>query len=303
MARRTFDVVDIIEILVHWHAGRSKSEIAQSLGVDRKTAGKYIVAAQAAGMVPGGPALSEAEWDARARTWFPELADTRLRQVTWPAIEPHHDYIVDQLKAGVTVTTIHQRLRDERGLAVSIASFRRYVAGNVPEETRRSQVKVLRPCPAEPGAEAQIDYGRLGRWLDPAAGKLVTVWAFVMVLACSRHMFVRPVIRLNQQAWSECHVAAFGFFGGVPARLVPDNLKTGVDRPDLYDPKINRSYAELAAHYGFLPDPARVFRPADKALSSHCTSWAGCGSDYCFGWLRLPGGRPVVLRGVMAGIW
>ena len=45
---------------------------------------------------------------------------------------------------------------------------------------------------------------------------------------------------------------------------MPDNLKTGVDRPDLYDPKINRAYAELAAHYGFLPDPARAFRPADK---------------------------------------
>jgi len=52
----------------------------------------------------------------------------------------------------------------------------------------------------------------------------VTVWAFVMVLSCSRHMFVRPVIRLDQQAWSECHVKAFAFFGGVPARLVPDNL-------------------------------------------------------------------------------
>jgi transposase len=264
MARRTFDVVDIIEILVHWHAGRSKSEIAQSLGVDRKTAGKYIAAAQAAGMVPGGPPLSEAEWDARARAWFPELADTRLRQVTWPAIEPHHEFIREQLTAGVTVTTVHQRLRDERGLAVSIAGFRRYVAANVPEETRRSQVKVLRPWPAEPGAEAQIDYGRLGRWLDPAAGKPVTVRAFVMVLACSRHMFVRPVIRLDQQGRSECHVRAFAFFGGVPARLVPDNLKTGVDRPDLYDPKINRAYAELAAHYGFLPDPARVSRPTDK---------------------------------------
>ena len=53
MARRTFDVVDIIEILVHWHAGRNKSEIAQSLGVDRKTARKYIAAAEAAGMSPG----------------------------------------------------------------------------------------------------------------------------------------------------------------------------------------------------------------------------------------------------------
>jgi Integrase core domain len=90
------------------------------------------------------------------------------------------------------------------------------------------------------------------------------VWAFVMVLCCSRHMFVRPVIRLDQHAWTECHVAAFEFFGGVPARLVPDNLKTGVDRPDLYDPKINRSYAELAAHYGCLVDPARSRKPRDK---------------------------------------
>ena len=54
------------------------------------------------------------------------------------------------------------------------------------------------------------------------------------------------------------------FFGGAPARLVPDNLKTGVDRPDLYDPKINRSYAELAAHYGVIADPARAFKPKDK---------------------------------------
>ena len=264
MARRTFGVVDIIEILVHWHAGRSNSEIAESLDVDRKTARKYIAAAETAGMRPGGPAVTEEWWAELVRQWFPELADTRLRQVTWPAIEPHHDYISEQLKAGVTVTTVHQRLRDERGLAVSISSFRRYVTANLPEETRRSQVKVLRPYPAEPGAEAQIDYGRLGRWLDPVTGKLRTIWAFVMVLACSRHMFVRPVIRLDQQAWSECHMAAFAFFGGVPARLVPDNLKTGVDRPDLYDPKINRSYAELAAHYGCLVDPARARRPADK---------------------------------------
>jgi hypothetical protein len=45
---------------------------------------------------------------------------------------------------------------------------------------------------------------------------------------------------------------------------VPDNLKTGVERPDLYDPKINRSYAELAAHYGVLVDPARACKPKDK---------------------------------------
>ena len=46
--------------------------------------------------------------------------------------------------------------------------------------------------------------------------------------------------------------------------MVPDNLKTGVDKPDLYDPKINRSYAELAEHYGTLVDPARAAKPKDK---------------------------------------
>src|SRR6266487_3734870 len=264
MARRTFDVIDICEILTHWHAGRSKNEIAGSLGLSRNTVRKYLAAAEAAGMAPGGPAVSQERWAELARAWFPELADTRLRQVTWPAIAGHRDYIVAQLEAGVTVSTIHQRLRDESGLAVSVASLRRYVAANLPEEARRSQVRVLRLVPAEPGQEAQIDYGQLGRWLDPRTGRRHTVNAFAMVLCCSRHMFVRPVIRMDQRAWTECHVAAFGFFGGVPARLVPDNLKTGVDRPDLYDPKINRSYAELAARYSCLIDPARSRKPRDK---------------------------------------
>jgi predicted DNA-binding transcriptional regulator YafY len=58
MARRTFDVAGIIEILVHWHADRSNSEIAQSLDVDRKTARKYIAAAEAAGLRPAGPAVT-----------------------------------------------------------------------------------------------------------------------------------------------------------------------------------------------------------------------------------------------------
>jgi transposase len=264
MARRTFDVVDVTEILAHWHAGRSKSQIAESLGLDRKTVRKYLAPAEAEGLAPGGPPVSAAEWRERAAGWFPELADARLRQVTWPEIEKHHEFITGQLGAGVTVKTVHQRLCDGHGLAVSYASLRRYVAANVPEEVRREQVRVLRLVPREPGEEAQIDYGQLGRWTDPVTGVRHVIWAFVMVLCCSRHMFVRPVIRLDQRSWCESHVAAFGFFGGVPARLVPDNLKTGVDRPDLYDPKINRSYAELAVHYGVLVDPARSRKPRDK---------------------------------------
>jgi len=265
MARRTFDVIDICEIFVHWHAGRSKSEVAGSLGLSRNTVRKYVAAAEAAGLRPGGPEVSAERWGELAREWFPELADGRVRQVTWPAIGEHRDYIAEQMKAGVTVSTIHQRLRDERGLAVSVASLRRYVAANLPEEVTRARVTVLRLVPAEPGLEAQIDYGQMGRWTDPRTGQRHTVNVFAMVLCCSRHLFVRPVLKMDQRAWTECHAAAFGFFDGVPARLVPDNLKTGVDRPGLYDPKINRSYAELAAHYGCLVDPARSRKPRDKA--------------------------------------
>jgi transposase len=266
MARRTFDVVDVTEIFIHWYAGRSISEVSVSLGVDRKTIRKYLAPAVAAGMAPGGPAMTAQEWAALVTAWFPQLADTRLRQVTWPQIAVHHEYIADQLKLGVTQATIHQRLRDEHGLTASVASLKRYVAANLPEEVRRDQVVVLRDeADVAPGGEAQIDYGHLGHWVDPATGKRRRVWAFAMVLACSRHMFVRPVLTMDQRAWTEAHVEAFGFFGGVPRRLVPDNLRTGVDKPDLYDPRINRSYAELAEHYGVLVDPARAGKPRDKA--------------------------------------
>jgi transposase len=264
MARRTFDVVDVTEILIHWHAGRSISEVAASLGVDRKTIRKYLAPALAAGMVPGGPPLGAHEWAELVAGWLPQLADTRLRQVTWPEIGAHHDSIRQLLAAGVTQATIHQRLRDEHGLEASVASLRRYVAAMLPEELRRGQVVVLREDPP-PGEEAQIDYGYLGGWVDPVGGRRRRVWAFVMVLCCSRHLFVRPVLTMDQRAWTQAHVAAFEFFGGVARRLVPDNLRTGVDRPDLYDPKINRSYAELASHYGVLIDPARARKPRDKA--------------------------------------
>jgi hypothetical protein len=75
---------------------------------------------------------------------------------------------VAQLAAGVTMATIYQRLRDERGLAASVASLRRYVAANLTEEARRAQVRVLRLDPPAPGQEAQVDYGQLGHWLDPS---------------------------------------------------------------------------------------------------------------------------------------
>jgi transposase len=288
MARRTFEVIDLIELYEHWWAGRSQLEISASLGIDPKTIRKYLAPAVEAGLVPGRvPAgregMSRADWRELAAGWFPAVADAGLRQVTWPAIEVHRDEIVRQLQAGVTQATIHQRLVRDKGLDASVASFRRWVAAHLPEEARRGRVRVPRP-PVPPGSEAQIDYGKLGMWTVPGGSRRVAVWAFVMILSCSRHMFVRPVIRLDQHAWSEATMLGFEFFGGVPARIVPDNLKTGVDRPDLYDPKINRSYDELAAHYGTLVDPARAAKPRDKDRVAYCTSSGRCVGGWCSGW-------------------
>jgi len=69
---------------------------------------------------------------------------------------------------------------------------------------------------------------------------------------------------MDQANWLECHVRTFEFWSGTPRRVVLDNLTSGVIKADLYDPKFNRGYAELASHYGVLIDPARVQKPKDK---------------------------------------
>jgi hypothetical protein len=85
MARRTFYVIDITEILAHWYAGRSQYDVAGSLGVDHKTIRRYVEPAIAAGFVPGGtPPMNQDDWAPLVKQWFPHLTDTRLRQVTWP---------------------------------------------------------------------------------------------------------------------------------------------------------------------------------------------------------------------------
>jgi transposase len=262
MARRTFSVVDVVEILQHWYAGRSKSEVAHSVGVDRSTVAKYVAAATAAGFSPGGPPVSEEFWRGRVREWFPSLVDARLRQPSYGEIARFHE-LIETLVGVVPASVIHQRLVDEHGLAVSAASFRRYMRATFPAELRRGEVVVWRPD-VDPGDEAQVDYGYMGSWVDPRSGRRRRVWAFSMVLSYSRHLFVYPVVVMDQQAWVDAHIAAFDFFGSCPRRIVLDNLRAGVLKPDVYDPKINRAYAELAEHYGVLVDPARVAHPKDK---------------------------------------
>ena len=83
MVRRSFEVIDIVEILEHWYAGRPKLVVAQSLGVDRKTLRKYVAPAEEAGFAPGGPPVTTEEWALYVRSWFPELVVPELRSATF----------------------------------------------------------------------------------------------------------------------------------------------------------------------------------------------------------------------------
>ena len=221
-------MIDIVEVLQHWHAGRPKAVIAESLGVDRKTINKYVAPAEAAGLSPGGAALGRAEWSALVAGWFPKLIDRSARSRTYATIDQHRERIEAMLSTNTTAT-VHQRLRDEHGLEVGISSFRRYLWLAFPDAIAREKVTVLRP-EVPPGEECQIDYGFLGNWLDPATGRNRRVWAFVMVLAASRHMFVYPVLVMDQRSWVASHVAGFSFFGGVTRRLIPEYVPGSVPR-------------------------------------------------------------------------
>jgi hypothetical protein len=133
MARRSFDMFDLLELYTHWHAGRSQRQLADSLGIDRKTIAKYLAPAIAASLTPGS-GVSEAQWTGLIARWFPEVVDPGLKASTWPLIEPHRQRISDWLDAEVTVATIAQRLRDEHGLDSSESSVRRWISGNLAEQ-------------------------------------------------------------------------------------------------------------------------------------------------------------------------
>lgn len=85
-----------------------------------------------------------------------------------------------------------------------------------------------------------------------------------MTMSYSRHRYVEFVHSQNVESWVQSHMNAFDFFGAIPHTVVIDNLKSGVIKPDIYDPVHNKSYAELSRHYNFTIDAAKVRKPQHK---------------------------------------
>ena len=119
----------------------------------------------------------------------------------------------------------------------------------------------------KPGEQLEVDWaGSTAHIVDRNTGEHLPVYVFVAALSSSQYSYVEGFLSQDQESWITAHVNAFRFFGGVPQILVPDNLKTGVEKPDLYSPVINRVYQEMAEHYGVAIVPARVRKPKDKPV-------------------------------------
>jgi len=116
------------------------------------------------------------------------------------------------------------------------------------------------------GERVFVDYaGATLEITDPETGEVRPAQVFVGVLGASNYTYVEASWSQSLPDWIGAHVRMFEFFGGVPERTVSDNLKAGVTKACFHEPQINRTYADMAAHYGTAILPARPYKPRDKA--------------------------------------
>jgi hypothetical protein len=118
--------------------------------------------------------------------------------------------------------------------------------------------------------------------VDGLTGESRPVQIFVAVLGASSFTYAEAVWSQSLPDWISAHVNALAFFGGVPRQIVCDNLRSGITRACLYEPMVNRTYADMARHYGTAVIPARPYKARDKAKVEvgvqvcNAGSWPGC---------------------------
>jgi transposase len=117
----------------------------------------------------------------------------------------------------------------------------------------------------KPGEQLEVDWaGQTASIIDKVTGEVIPSYVFVAVLASSGYAYVEAFLSQEQESWITAHTHTFRHFDGVTRIIVPDNLKTGVEKANWYSPTINKSYHEMAEHYGCAVVPARVRKPKDK---------------------------------------
>ena len=120
------------------------------------------------------------------------------------------------------------------------------------------------------GEKLFVDYsGATVAIVNPDTGEIRSAEIFVAILGASNYTFALASWTQRKADWIDAHVKAFGFFGGVPEIIVPDQLRSAVSKPDRYEPGINVSYQHMASHYKTAIIPARPIKPKDKAKAEN----------------------------------
>jgi transposase len=270
VAFREVGVHEIREVLRLWLRGEGFRSVARLARVDRKTVRRYVEAARACGLDQAGGEgqLGDELLSRVAERVRPHRADGHGQ--SWALLAAHHAQFKELLDEGLTVVKAGELLARE-GVVVPERTLHRYaleVLGH--GRGRRATVRV---ADGEPGAECQVDFGKMGLLYDSQAGRRRVVHALIFTAVYSRHMFVWLSFRQDLAAVIAGFEAAWAFFGGVFKVVIPDNMAAIVDRAHPLEPRLNRAFAEYAQARGFLVDPARVRRPADKPRVAYCTSW------------------------------
>lgn len=258
--KRKLTVRKIKEVLrLKWSLGLSARQVGASLRIAHSTVGEYIKRAEQAGLDWDQiQAMDEA--DLKQKLFPPKQPDPKQRpEPDWVQVEK------DLQCKGVTRMLLWQEYLTAHPDGYGYSQFcERY------RQWQKGQQKVTLRIPKKAGEEAQVDYAGLTMTVtDPQDGEERKVQIFVGVLGASGLIYAEAHPNQSLPHWTRAHVRMFQYFGGTPRIVRPDNLKSGVTKPNFYDPDLNPTYHELAVHYGVAVIPTRVAKPTDKGLGEN----------------------------------
>lgn len=264
-ARRT-DMHRLQELIRLHRLGQGQRAIARQLGMGRDTIRHYKELLARDNLLDGDPTDLPDAASLQALLVEIEPAPLPVPQ-TFSSVQPWAERIAALHAKGCGPTAIHDHLRlhhdDYEGHLSSVKRMcLRLTRAAGPKES-----DVVIRVETTPGEIAQVDFGYAGMRFDPDQRVLRRCWVFVMTLGFSRDIFCALVFDQKIETWLALHTRAFEFFGGVPRLVVPDNLKAAVIRASFGvdgDPVLNRSYRDLARHYGFRLDPTPPRAPEKK---------------------------------------
>jgi transposase len=260
MAYREVSVIEVREVLRAWLSGAGLRTVAAQAGLDRKTARRYVQAAEAAGVVRGGGVgqLSDEVLGAVVAAVRP--ARPAGHGSAWGLLAERREELTALVDKGLTVVKIGELLA-RRGVVVPYRTLHRFCVQCCGFGRRSETVRV---ADGEPGHECQVDFGKLGLLHDAATGRRRVTHALIFTAAYSRHMFVWLTFAQTLEAVIAGCEAAWAFFGGCFRVLIPDNMSPVVADADAVNPRFTLGWLDYTQHCGFATDPARVRHAKDK---------------------------------------